>query len=216
MPTSTTMQRFHLVADTGRTKVESGEWQYLQNVRGWGGRGRKRQGVQTVAKPTSGIMGFFDLENGAGTPDKVVVWLNSGSLLLYDWSELTTTFDYLMDGGNLILQSPDLDWWQVSPDAATGLLGILGVAAPSVTRSTDLVLGQDETFGFKQTAYVWRLFVPSTGFPTVRQYALAGGSATYTTDLAFSTGSGPVFTDEYLVRRRIEVANGGIIQTTEV
>lgn len=214
---SATLQRFHLVADTGRTKVDPGEWQYLQNIRGWGGRGRKRQGVSTVAKPNSGVMGFFDLENGAGSADKVLVWLNSGTILLYDWTELTTTFDYLIGtGGRLLLQSPDLDWWSVAPDTTKGILGVTGVAAPVSSVSSDLLIGAGETFGFLETSAVWRLSIPSSGFPTVRQYALAGGSAIYDTDLAFDTGYGPAFTDDYLVTRRLSVANGGILTTTEI
>lgn len=213
---SNTHQRFHLVADTGRTKVDHGEWQYLQNVRGWGGRGRKRNGVSTVARPNSGVMGFFDIENGAGSADKILVWLNDGSLVLYDYSELTTTFDYLMDGGRLMLQSPDLTWYEVLPNATTALLQTVESAAPSVTRSTDMTVGAGELFGWLGATRVLRAVMPTTGLVSVREYALALGSQTFSTDLAFDYGSGLVLTDDRLVRRRLAVANGGLIQPIEL
>lgn len=214
--TATSYQRFHLTADSGRLKVASGEWQYMQNLRGWGGRGRKRQGISTSARLDSGIMGMFDIENGAGSTDAIMVITNAGNMLLYDFSELTTAFDYLVTTGRLLLQSPNLDWWNVYPGAATGIMQVDGVAAPASSISTDLRIGQGETFGFLETALVWRLNITSAPAITTKQYALAGGSTTYSTDLAFSTGYGPVFEDEYLVGRRLTVADGGFLSTIEV
>jgi hypothetical protein len=209
-------QRFRLVADAGRTKGGPADWPHLQNVRGWGGRGRKRQGVATVARPNASVLGFFDIENGAGSADKILVWLRSGAVVLYDYSELATTFDYLMDGGLVLLQSPSGTWYEVGPNATTAMLQTVEANAPAVSRATDLTVGAGETFGWLGATRVLRLVMPTTGFPTVREYALASGAQSFSTDLAFDYGSGLVLTDERLVRRRLAVLDGGILTTTEL
>lgn len=215
MPAAT-FQKFQLTPDGGNLKTAPGEWGQLQNLRGWGGRGRKRQGISTSARLDSGIMGMFDIENGAGSTDAIMVITHAGNMLLYDFSELTTAFDYLFTTGRLLLQSPNLDWWSVYPGAATGIMQVDGVAAPASSQSADLRIGQGETFGFLETTLVWRLNISSAPAVTTKQYALAGGSTTYTTDLSFATGYGPVFEDDYLVGRRLFVADGGFLSTIEV
>lgn len=211
----------------GKLKTDDGQYSVLQNVRGWGGLGSKRRGVRTSARMSSGIMGIFDLksEGDAATLDKILVVTANGDLNLFDYSELITVFDYLIeDGAGLVLQSANLSWWDIDPASGNGVIRTEGVAAPSSPRSTDLNIQQGQLFGFADSSGIWRRFVfeqvgisgSKIGFLRGRRYALHEATTSYSSDLAFSTGVGPVFQTAELQRWRWTISNSGISRLTSI
>ena len=205
--------------DTGLLKKEAGEYTFLQNIRGWGGRTAKRTGVQFSASVTN-VMGIFDLQND-GDPtslDKILVVDGDGDLVLYDYSELVTIFDYLFSTGiTLSLQSSDLNWWDITPNTTTGVISPTVVTAPASTRSTDLSISQSQTFGFIDSTGIWRLQVDSLdGTVYTTRYATATSTNSFTTNLGFATGVGPVFQDELLTRWRLTVSTAGQLTATAI
>lgn len=213
--------------DTGRLKKDNGEYSFLQNIRGFGGLGSKRFGIRTSDVLTSGIMGIFDLkiEGVAETQDKIIIITANGDVNVYDYSELIAVFNYLIaDGASLVLQSANSSWWDIDPQTGNGVLRTEGVAAPSSTRSTDLNVKQGELFGFADSTGIWGRYVQEQisvggskmGFLRGRRYALHEATTTYSTDLAFTTGSGPVFQTSDLQRWRWSVTNQGISRLTSI
>lgn len=201
--------------DLGALKRTSGEYAFLQNIRGRGRRVFKRTGVQSFASLNYGIMGMFDLkeDDDVFSPDLFLVWDNNGSLTTYGPTELITTFTFTYDfttGGALYLQSPDLNWWNITLDT-TPLITVTGVAAPGTTISTDLIILQSQLLGFKDSTGQSRLYIEDGTIKTKR-YAPASALIFYSTIQAFVTGKGPVFVDLSSADRwRLEVLNGGIL-----
>jgi hypothetical protein len=214
------LQQFESSPDMGDLKREPGEYQGLQNVRGWGGLGSKRRGVQSSVTLDYGVMGIFDLQND-GDPtslDKIIVVDNNGDITSYDFSELTTIFDYLFDTSvQLAIQSPDLNWWDITPNTTTGIVTPTVIATPSSTISTSLELSQNETLGFLDSTGVWRLSISgNSGTITTQRYGLASSATTYTTIQAFTNGNEPIFTDQFLTRWKMSIDNSGLISTTAI
>ncbi len=219
MPThDTVLRRFSTVPDKGLLKCDAGEYPLMQNIRGIGGRGFKRAGIKTSARLSTAPMGIFDLYMGAGTPDKVAIITRDGYLTLYGLTELVLNFDHLMASGvNIALQSPDLTWYLVAPNATTGIMRTTeATVAPTTIRSSDLVIQQGQLLGFATATLIWGQSITTGGFIRTTEFVLAEATTTYTADLAFSFGHGPVFEDANVVLHRLNVANGGILGTTEL
>ena len=202
----------------GLLKRAPGEWQVLQNLRGWGDRIKRRQGTRTSVTLDTGIMGIFDLavDGDPLSPEKILVIGFDGTFNLYDFSELVSIFDYLFSTSTLLyLQSPDLNWWDVTPDSGTGIISPEVVAAPGTTITSDLNVFQNQLFGFLDSTGVWAISVGTQGSPVTSRYGLASGETLYTSTQAFESGFGPVFQDNLLTRWKLGINNAGAL-TTEV
>lgn len=81
---------FSSAPDKGDLKRISSEYSFLQNVRGFGRRGLKRQGVQTKFVADASIMGLFDLNIDGYPPsaDKIIAILSSGDIVVFNPSEI--------------------------------------------------------------------------------------------------------------------------------
>ncbi len=222
----TVLTNFAAVPDVGELKREKGEYANLQNVRGWGGFGAKRRGVQNFPRALdSGIMGMFDLKIDGEplSPDKILVVTQGGDYVLYDFTELISVFDFLFDAGvALYLQSPNLGWWDITPTTgdAGGLINPLGVAAPSSSISADLSVDVNQLFGFEDSTGIWRMYV-DTSNPVVpslstKRYSTASSITGYTSTVAFATGVGPCFQTTDLQRWRLTIDNSGILTLTSI
>lgn len=216
---------FATVPDTGSIKSEPGEYESLQNYRGWGKFGAKRQGVQTCFTQAFGVMGMFDLKND-GDPtsmDKILIVDANGSITLYDFTDFIIAFDYEIDttnGGHLVLQSPDLNWWQLEPNTS-GVLQITGSSAPGTTISTNLRILQNQYFGFLDNNNLWGMYVDAGGVTPLlktKQYSKSLVPVTkYTTIQGFTTGFGPVLQDTLGQQWwRIGISNAGAITYTSI
>lgn len=209
-----------LAPDVGNLKKLPGEYDNLQNVRGWGMRIAQRRGIGVGVTISSGVMGLFDLQNDGDplSPDKIAVITYDGRLILYDFSELTTAFDFLFSTGiTLILQSSDDNWWECTVDSTTGLITTTAIAAPATTISEDLDVRQDQFFGFNDSTGAWRVQVDAgTGTLSTRRYGTTTGIEVYSSNQAFVKTVGPVFQDSQLVRWRMGIGNDGLITTTAI
>lgn len=203
--------------DTGLLKNGINEYENLQNIRGWGDLGSKRRGVQTRVTLDTGIMGMFDLkiDSDPTSPDKIAVFTNGGDLVLYNYSELISSFDFMFETGiTLALQSPDLNWWKLDV-SSTFPLGTTGIVAPSTTISQDLNISQNELFGFQDATGVTRVFIDDKIIETKR-YNLSTPVVSYSTVQAYTNGFGPVFQDSLLQNWRLVVDNTGALDSEQV
>jgi len=210
------LQGFSNLTDVGLLKLRDNEYPVLQNIRGF--TRAKRNGILSKAVLTSGIMGVFDLkvEGDPYSPDKILIVTRNGEFVVYEFSEISTVFDYLFATGiTLNLQSPDSNWWSVAPDASTGILIKTGISAPSTTRSTDLFIGAGQLLGFIDASGVWRIYVQDGNIRKSR-YATSTATTNYSSALSFVTGVGPVFEDTDLERWRITINNSGNLITTSI
>lgn len=213
----TVLTKFRALPDQGNLKRQAGEYAFTQNVRGWGNRGAKRTGIQTRVTLDAGVMGIFDLkiDGEALSPDKIMVYDYNGDIILYDYSELISIFDFLFSSGSaLYLQSPNLNWWSISVTANSSIMETQ-VAAPVTTISEDLQIAQNEIFGFNNTTVFNSIYISSGNIKT-KIYGLSTPVTNYTTTQAFVNGVGPVFEDSNLNRFRLIVANGGILESIQV
>ncbi len=213
------LQGFNANPNSGLSKTDDDEYSYLQNVRGYSGFGSKRRGVVGMTTLSYGIMGIF---GDASSPDKILVYTQDGNVTLFDPTELTVQFEFLFNTtSKLILQSPNLDWWDITPDATTGIIPAIGVVAPASSLSADLFVQNNALFGFQASSTkIYRMFIDISTNPLIpvaatRQYGTASAVINYSTDLAFATGYGPVIQDNLLRSFRINVANGGYVQATQ-
>lgn len=213
----TILTEFKAVPDQGNLKRLPGEYAFTQNARGWGKRGKKRAGVQTRVTLAYGIMGIFDVKVDGDplSPDKIMVYDNNGTITFYEFSELTSIFDFLFDtGSSLNLQSPNLNWYNITVTAG-GILGTTQIAAPGTTISSDLRIDQNQLLGFNKTTTFVRLYIEAN-FVKTKQYNLSTPITSYTTAQAFTTGFGPVFQDANLLNFRLTVNNSGAIGSIQV
>lgn len=203
--------------DSGSLKNEIGEYNGLQNIRGWGGFIAKRRGIQSSVELSSGILGIFDLYNDGDplSPNKILVVDTNGDFVLYDYSELITIFDYLFSNGiKLGLQSPDLNWWSVIPNDSGELVATV-ISTPISTISSDLQVTQDQLFGFQMSSNVYRLSVdPTLGELKITSYNTTSGTIDYTQSQNFVTGVGPVFQTSDLNHFRLTINNSGELVLT--
>lgn len=214
MPTEV-KQKFQIAPDTGSLKQTNGEYSNIQNIRGWGGLGSKRRGVQFSAAIGGGVMGMFDLFNDGDptSPNKILVVGGDGIFYLFDYTEFVTVFDFMFDiGVKLGLQSPDLNWWSIFPDSTTGILSATVISAPINTISSDLFITQNQHYGFRNSTNIWRLKVSSSfGNLQTSSFALTQSTVLYSSIQAFVNGFGPVFQDESLNNWRMTIDNSGIL-----
>lgn len=197
------LQGFAAKPDLGATKTAASEYLGLQNIRGRGYYGFKRQGVQYKASFTSGVMGIFDLAID-GDPlslDKIMV-ISRGRLTFFVWSEFVNTFNYLFAAGTkLNLQAPNLQWYSVAPVSASNpAWEILPISAPVITLSVNLVVSANQLYGFADSTGAWRMFtsiIPGTDVATIESTRFNPPSAltTYSSAQSYNTGFGPVFQD---------------------
>jgi hypothetical protein len=220
-PTRKLLQGFNTITDTGYLKADDGEYTWLQNVRGWGGAGRKRKGVQTLRTFGGGVMGWLDMrvDNDATVMDKILIVTGDGSLWSLAPEELAISFDYLINttsNGKLYLQSPNLTWFDCTPTSA-GAINPTEAAAPTTTITADQVIAQSEAFGFLFASVTWLLGVDElTQAIMLTEYPVVSGLTTYTTTRAFVTGVGPVLTGSTGLQYRVSVNNDSSLTTTEL
>ncbi len=214
------------VPSLGLTKTQDDEYSALQNVRGYARFASKRKGVQGMVTCAYSVLGIFDLkiDGDAYSPDKILVYLRDGSISLYDPTELMVLFEWLFDSTiPLYLQSPNLDWWDVTPAALTGFVPCNGVSAPASSLSADLFIPGNALFGFvASSTKIYRMFVDdqtNPGVPSLatREYGIASAVTSYSSTQAFATGFGPVFQNAASLKNyRLNIGNGGVIQLTQV
>lgn len=223
----TLLSGFSSGSNVGLTKTRDGEYSVLQNVRGNFKFGSKRRGILGIDVLDNGVLGIFDLkiDGDAASPDKIAVYDGAGDIILYDPSEFNVLFEFLFESGvYLNLQSPDLDWWEVYPDATTGILQCNGIVAPGTTISADLPVPSNALFGFQASSTkIYRLFVDVEELDTefipfiaIEEYSSYASTFTYSSVQAFTTGYGPVFEDSLSRNQRLSVANGGILNIVEI
>ena len=111
-----------------------------------------------------------------------------------------TTIHYLWDtGAKLYLQSPDLNWWDVTPEP-DGVPNNTPVVYAGATLGANLSIGAAEVLAFKQsTTLYWQMQGDESamGWSTTRLgfVPYLGTVATFTGIRAFLSGFGPVFAD---------------------
>lgn len=106
---------------------------------------------------------------------------------------LSTSFAYLLDVGvRLIFQSPDLNYWDVTPSLTTGLITPTVVATPTATaQAGNLTVQMGEKFGFLGTTNTVQLGVGepySSWFAQV--FGVSAPVSLVTDDLVFTSASG--------------------------
>jgi len=202
--------------DLGLLKTKKSEYSFLQNIRGRGGLGFKRNGLQTVATYDSSVMGIFDLSNDGDpdSPDLILVITRDGLFTTYTPSEFITTFTFLFSGAQIILQSPNLTWFSVDLDS-TLIPFTTEVVAPSASQSMDMLVGTSDLLGYVDGTGTSRLYV-EYGFIKAKRYNAVTGEVIFTTDLAFNHGYGPVFMDSDLESWRLSVTNEGILSVASI
>lgn len=209
----------NLESDVGHLKGDPRAWDNLQNIRGWGNFIAKRQGIQNSVSSSYGTMGIFDLRNDGDplSPDKILVVNTNGDFVLYDFSEFVVVFDFMFNTGiNLNLQAPNNTWFSVRPDE-DGEITTTFIAAPVTTISSDLLILQDEYFGFQMTSNTYRLNVNgTTGELQVSSYGPSTATTAYSSNQSFVKTVGPVFQDEFLQRWRLSVSNIGELTLTAI
>lgn len=108
---------------------------------------------------------FLDEVNGGVLAIKQLTWADGLSINIAviggAWYDLGAPFTYLFEAGiRLVIQSPDLNYWDVTPDATTGLINPTVVSAPSATAQTsNVTLGENDSIGFVVTGGIVRLNV---------------------------------------------------------
>lgn len=216
MPTKIIEQAF-LTPDSGLLKGKPSEWQNIQNFRGWGNRITRRRGVRNSQIFSSGVMGIHDLlvDDDPTSLDRVLITLNDGSLVFLSNDEIFASFTYLYTTGTLALQSPDLNWWNITP-SSSGVIAPIVIATPSTTISSDLSINNNQLFGFQSSTVIYALYVNTIGTAEIKTYTLTGSENIVTTQQAFISGVGPVFQDTDLNRWRIQINNAGELVTTAI
>lgn len=216
MPSTVFNQAF-LTPDSGFLKGSPHEWQSMQNFRGWGNLISRRQGVRTSQRFSSGVMGIHDLliDNDPTSLDRIVIALNDGSLVFVTNDEIFASFTYLFNGGTLVLQSQDLNWWNVTP-SSLGVISPIVITTPVATISSDLRVSQSQLLGFQSSTVIYALNVNTVGSVNLKTYTLTGSETTFTTPIAFTTGFGPVFQDSLLANWRLTISNAGLLTTTSI
>ena len=109
-----------------------------------------------------------------------------------------TTIDLLFDTGiRLLLQSPDLQWWNATPED-DGTLSNTVVSYSGSTISSDQAVSASTVLAFKKGSSLnWQLGADSAidNYFTIKLGFVPYAGTTYSADRAFVTGVGPVFTD---------------------
>lgn len=107
--------------------------------------------------------------------------------------DMTTAITYILNSGvKLIIQSADLNYWNVTPDA-NGLINPVVVAAPSATsQAANFTVANGESIAFKisATAATQILCDVDHGAWYLKGLGTTVGTTTYTTDLVFTVASG--------------------------
>lgn len=218
--TTKLMQGFDLLTDSGYLKQEDMEYNVLQNIRGWGGLGNKRRGVQTLRSFESAVMGFMDckVDGTIATLNKILVQTGDGSLWFLDPIELVTAFDFMQTSASkLYLQDSASGWWDCTPGATTGLFTPTGVTYSGATISTDFIIGETQSYAFQGTSVCYQLYLdPTTWAPTTKEYLALSGVTEYSTTRAFTYGHGLVFTQADSTRYRLGIDSSGTLFTEQI
>lgn len=105
---------------------------------------------------------------------------------------LAFSFSFLANAGvQLILQSPDLNWWNVTPDD-NGVIAPLVVAAPATAaQAANFTVLNGQSFGFVTSfGTVNRLNIDQDLGIYTQGYGATTGNAVVASDLVFSNASG--------------------------
>lgn len=107
---------------------------------------------------------------------------------------LSTTFSYLVASGvKLYIQSADTNYWDVTPNASTGLIVPTAVAAPAAAAQTsNFTVLNGESFGFiGASGEVTRLNCDlDVGGWWLAGYGVSTSTVSITTDMVFTVASG--------------------------
>lgn len=160
---------------------------------------------------TGMALGIFNLTWEDGT---IHVVGQIGSVM-YNFS---TDFDYLFGSGiRWLQQSPDLNWWDLTPDPVTGAISPTTVTFSGTALTSDLLVTRYQLFGFQGTGVIWRVRPDVFTGSLIREpYGIGTGLTTYAADRAFATGYGITLTDLNGDKWKYEVDNSGIVTKTPV
>lgn len=139
---------------------------------------------------------FFYTDDGAVTGLWQITWqdgittdIASIGSEIYD---LTFTFTFMLaSGSRLVLQSPDLNYWDITPNA-NGLINPTVIAAPgAVPQAANFTVLNGESFGFETSGQVTRLAADQEHYGWyLIGYGVSNATTTYTSDLVFTVASG--------------------------
>jgi hypothetical protein len=121
--------------------------------------------------------------------DGTIIEIAQFGSTMYD---MTFLFTYYMDGGRVIIQSPDGSYWSIF-DTTLGVIAPLSVAAPSATpQAANFTVANGESFGFEVSATqaVGLLCDQDHIGWYLQGYGASIGSTVYSTDLVFTIASG--------------------------
>lgn len=170
----------------------------------------RRAGRDWSERMTGMALGLFNVEWEDGTSFRLA---QVGDVFY----NLSVTFDYMVDTGyRWLAQSPDLNWWNLTPDTTTGAITPTVVTYTGTTISADLVITKYQLFGFRASSTkIYRVRLEALTASIIREeYGIASVATLYSTDQAYATGYGLVFEDLLGNRWRCTVDNGGIIVKT--
>lgn len=171
----------------GETKLPPGFVPFAVNYSASGDTWNRRSGRTFFLLETGQVMMISTLQWDDGTSNNIA---DIGSTL-YD---LSVVFTYLVASGTrLIIQSPDLNYWDVTPNDTTGLINPTVVAVPAATpQVANFIVLNGESFGFvNSTGKITRLAADQDHFGWYLQGLGATTSLVpISTDLVFTVASG--------------------------
>jgi hypothetical protein len=169
---------------------------------------------------------FFFLDPLAGSAtglwqtawaDGSVIDIGAIGSILYD---LTFTFSAIIASGfRLIIQSPDLNYWDVTPNV-DGVINPTAIAAPAaIPQAANLTIQNGESFGFARGSGVTRLIADVDHFGWyLLGYGPSIATTTYTDDVVFTIASGFSFriVDYQSNTWKFQMSNDGNLQVITV
>ena len=119
--------------------------------------------------------------------------------------------DLLFDTGKrLLLQSQDLNWWDVTPGDDGVPINTVLASAPSVILSANLLVAYGKVLAFKRSVSNFQRLTAdqfAMGWATESLGSVPFYSTLYSSDQAFAYGYGPVFTDSATNKWRLFADN---------
>lgn len=199
----------------GETKVPRGTLPFALNYLANGDTWDRRLGRD-----------FFILQSGMVTLISPTAWQDGVvvniAVIGTQGYDLTTQFTFLIAYGNrLIIQSPDLNYWDVTPNDSTGLINPTIVALPATPpQNADFTVQNGESFGFINSASsVVRLDADETYYGWYeKSYGSSTSLVTFTSDLVFTIASGYSFRikDSHGNTWRLYTTNDGNLENVTV
>lgn len=148
----------------------------------WG----RRAGRDYVAAESGIALGIYQLSWDDGTSTEI-------AMIGSTFYNMSVTFTYMMDIGiRVVIQSPDLSYWDATP-AASGLINPVVIAAPAAAAQlSNFTIANGQSFGFRLSATeVTRLLCDRDHNGWYLQgYGATDATSTLATDMVFTVASG--------------------------